>query len=388
MTATKEQEYEEFKTLLNEAIDQFKSQGTEIETLKGTVETLTKAVTLMKAQTPQSPKTPSVRLQDRYGFQDEDEAKRFCQFANACFLENRETLKELSTDSDPDGGFTIPEEFRPTLIRLIEVFGLARRLATVIPMSRDELVMPKLTEHVVVYWIGEGKTIPSTSAQFGEMRMVAKKLAALLPITSELLEDSSLAIANLVATLFAEKIAEEEDRVVFTGDRVNAGDPFEGVLHDANVVSIVLPSGSTNFADLTGDDMADATAALTSAASNGARWYMHRTIFNVVRKLKSSSGSEEYIFQQPAGTQPGSIWTYPYDLTDVMPSISQSAVDTPFVILGNLRHYYIGDRKAMTMARSEHVGFAQDKIFLRVLQRIAMAMAIPGAFSVIRTAAS
>jgi len=51
-------------------------------------------------------------------------------------------------------------------------------------------------------------------------------------------------------------------------------------------------------------------------------------------------------------------------------------------------HYYIADRQQLSIARSEHVGFAQDKIYLRVIQREAMAAAVPEAFTVVKTAAS
>jgi HK97 family phage major capsid protein len=51
-----------------------------------------------------------------------------------------------------------------------------------------------------------------------------------------------------------------------------------------------------------------------------------------------------------------------------------------------MMHYYIADRQQMSLARSEHVGFAQDKIYLRVIQRESMAAAIPEAFTVVKTA--
>lgn len=63
------------------------------------------------------------------------------------------------------------------------------------------------------------------------------------------------------------------------------------------------------------------------------------------------------------------IWGYPYTLCELMPTISASGAGKPMIFFGNLQHYYIGDRQQMTVARSEHVGFAQDKTFLRVLQR-------------------
>ena len=74
-------------------------------------------------------------------------------------------------------------------------------------------------------------------------------------------------------------------------------------------------------------------------------------------------------------------------LVEQMPGITEDASDTPFIIFGNLSHLYIGDRRRMTMAQSQHVGFTSDKIFLRVIQREAIQVAIPDAFAVIRTAA-
>jgi HK97 family phage major capsid protein len=255
--------------------------------------------------------------------------------------------------------------------------------------------MPKLTSGVQVYWIGEGNTITNTQPAFGELKMVAKKMAALVPITSELLADTAIAIANLLMTLFAQAIAKEEDRVVFSGNVSGAGDPFNGIMFDPDVNASVMASGATGFTDLDGDFLADVVASVSPATSGGARWYMHRTVFNVVRKLhsltydgssKSSDGG--YIYSQPQGTDPGTIWGYPYTLVETMPSITDSAVSTPFIVFGNLMHYYIADRQQMSVARSEHVGFAQDKIYLRVIQREAMAAAVPEAFTVVKTAAS
>ena len=64
-----------------------------------------------------------------------------------------------------------------------------------------------------------------------------------------------------------------------------------------------------------------------------------------------------------------------------------TGVDTPLVIFGNLRHVYFGDRRRMTMAQSTHVGFTTDQVYLRVIQRMAVTVALPEAFAVLKTAA-
>jgi HK97 family phage major capsid protein len=114
---------------------------------------------------------------------------------------------------------------------------------------------------------------------------------------------------------------------------------------------------------------------------------MHRTIFNLVRQLQYTSG--EYIWGAPTmGNDEGLLWGYPYTLVENMPSITDTGDGKEFIFFGNLMHYYIGDRQQMTIARSEHVGFAQDKVYLRVLQREGMAYALPETGLAIKTSAT
>ena len=375
----------QFEQLLTDALEKFKANGATIEELKSTVETVQRTVTFMKAQADANVDSSEP------GFNDPEMAKGFIEFCRAAWLEDKSALASIAEKqgmneaNDPDGGFLVPAEFRPTLVRLVEVFGIARRFATVIPMRRLEMEIPKLTQSVAVFWIDEGQQITETRPQFGNVKLVAKKLAALVPVTGELMEDSTIPIANLIATLFAEQIAFEEDRVVLTGDVAGAGDPFNGVLGDPGTTLVVMGATLDAFADVDADDLADMTTAITRSASTGARWYLHRTVWNLIRKLKGTDG--HYIYSQPSGGIPGTIWGFPYELTDVMPSITDSAADTPFIIFGNLRHVYIGDRRRMTMAPSTHVGFTTDQIFLRVIQRTAITVALPEAFAVLKTAA-
>lgn len=380
-------QFEDFAASLKSALGKFAEQEVQIASLKQKIHEL-EVNALQKAM------SPMYNQKATYGFTDAKEAKKFIQFVKGVFHRDP-AVKDMTEGTDSEGGYLVPTEWRPNLIQLLESYGVARQNCTVIPMGREELVMPKLTGGVQVYWIGEGKTISQTQPTFGEMRLVAKKMAALVPMTSELLADEAIGIANLLLTLFAQAIAKEEDRVVFTGDVAGASDPFDGILNDADTTGYTLASGKDTFAEIDADDLAAVVASVSPALASGARWWMHRTVFNIIRTLhtltydgstKSSDGG--YVYSAPQGTDPGTIWGYPYTLVESMPAITDSAVSTPYIIFGNLMHYYIADRAAMSIARSEHVGFAQDKIFLRLIQRESMGAAIPEAFTVIKTAAS
>lgn len=362
--------------------DTITSQSNEISALKLLVSDLEKRVLTIKAN--DALVLPGMNT-NGFGFHDSASAKQFVQLMKSIFIRDP-MVKDLTEGVDSEGGFTVPTEQRNTILSLMETYGLGRQRCTVLPIKTNEFTMPKLTGGVRVYWIGEGKTIPETQPSFGELKMIVKKLAALVPITSELLDDTSIAIANLLATLFAQALAKEEDRVVFMGNVPTNSDPFNGVMFDPDVNVYTLPATKTSFNDLTADDLANVISNLSTTLIQGAQFYMHRTVFNVIRKLKDSQG--QYIYSEPNGQDPGMIWGYPFTLTESLPSITDTAANTKFLFFGNLEHYYIADRMNMSVARSEHVGFANDRVYLRVIQREGMGYALPETGIVIKTAAS
>ena len=373
--------FNEFSKSVSKALGLFDLQKKEIDKLESKIKDLERRMTINALSGHTDHTKP-------FGFSDNSSAKEFLHYVRSVFAQDFSALKDMNETSNIEGGYTVPVEWRDMLIMLLENYGIARgpNGVTVVPMTREELVMPKLVGGVQVYWIGEGKTIPQTQPDFGELRLIAKKLAALVPVTSELLEDSTTDIANLLMVLFAQAIAKEEDRVVFTGDISGNADPFNGIMYDPDVIQMPMASGDTSIADIDADFLSTVSTSLTPVANTNTRFYMHRTVFNIVRTLKTVDG--HYIWSRPDGSDPGAIWGVPYTLVETMPTINDDAADIPFIIYGNLSHYMIGDRKQMTLARSEHVGFAQDKIFLRVLQREGMGASVPQAFINVRTAAS
>lgn len=373
-------QFDEFAASVKESISLFKNQDALVKQLQSdVVELKQRLLDNTRSETLEA-------THGAVGFTNAKQAKDFVSLVRAVFNKDDNFVmsnKDMVEGRDADGGYLVQPEYRNTLLSLMEQYGIARQYCTVIPMSTTEMIMPKLTGGVQVYWIGENQTISETQPSFGEFRMTIKKLAALVPMSSELLNDASIAIANLLATLFAQALAKEEDRIVFIG-KTSANDPFNGVLYDPAVGTLTLPSTKKAFTDITAANLAEATSG-RSVYTTGARFFMHRTIFNLVRQLQYTTG--EYIWGAPTmGNDEGLLWGYPYTLVETMPSITDTGDGKEFIFFGNLMHYYIGDRQQMTIARSEHVGFAQDKVYLRVLQREGMAYALPETGLAIKTA--
>jgi len=376
--------FKELTNSLKEAINSINGQVTLVNALKGQVQDLENRVADIAVRKPEKLAHGN---EHGWGFDSVKEAKQFVGMVRGIW-NNDPTVKDVVEGVDSEGGYFVKPEYVNRMISLIEVYGLARQQCTVVPMSGTEILMPKLTGGVQTYWVGETKAIGETQPEFGEFRMINRKLAALVPISNEFLEDESINIANLLLVLFAQAFAKREDQTTFMGNAVSGNDPFNGVMYNPDVPAFTLPSGSTSFADVTADDLEQVTSYLPSGHVMGAAWYMHRTVASILRRLKYS-GTGEYVWGAPesAGLPP-TLWGYPVYLTEVMPNTGADGVSTDFIFFGNMMHYYIGDRNQMSMARSPHFAFNTDRTFLRVIQRLGFEYAIPETGLKVKTAAS
>lgn len=355
--------------------------GTAMEEMKSSMAALEERMSWFSRTRDQDPKL---------GFWDSNtQANQFVDYMRDMWNHGGMQGRAMNEGTAADGGTIVPEEFVPTLLRFIETYGVTRQYARVIPMAREEMRFPKLTNGVAVYWPGENAAINESQPSFGDVLLKAKKLAALVPASSELVEDSVIAIATLLASLVGEAMGKEEDRVAFMGDITGLSDPFDGVLFDSTVQSVVMDSGDTLYSDLNADYLLSMTTAIPTSATAGARYFFHRTVFNIVRTLKDQQGN--YIFNPPAGTVPGTIWGYPYTLVETMPTTAvllANQPDTPFVIFGNLQNLYFGDRMNITAAVSPHFKFNLDQLYFRYIERFAIKVAMGAGLCTLKTSAT
>jgi len=324
---------------------------------------------------------------DVFSTNDEEKAERFVKWFK--FITNPSKYKalgdQMNETNEVDGGFTVPEEFSPSVLRLIDVHGLVSKYATKIPMNSNRMVIPRLTAGITVYWVGEATEITKSKAQGEKVILNAKKLGALVPLTDELLEDTGIEMANLIMNLIGEAFAKEEDRVAFAGN-VGGGDPFDGILYKSGVSVVTMGTGNTNFSDLTYDNLIDLETSIKDSALDGATYIMHRKVLGIIKKLKDNDGRP--IWTPPKAGEPGEINGYPYIITDVMPSTADSGAGKPFIAFGNLKHIILGGRKDLNFRIADHTGFAEGVQYLRGIIREAISVSIPEAFARLETSNS
>lgn len=323
------------------------------------------------------------------------EAKqKAADFVKALYTKDFAKLKEMNTGTGSEGGYIVPEYFASEVVRVMGVYGVARRNARVWPMSGKTEKVPT-GGNVIAYRIGEGGKITTSQPTLGQVELTVQQLAAMVPMTNQLLKDANVNNIDYIITLIGEALAKIEDQWAFLG---LAG--TEGIFRNTSVPVVTLTAGKTGFANATFDDLLDMISLVATGALNGAKFYMSPSVFNIFRKIKASTAGT-YMFQEVGGGQPPTIWNYPVELVDVLPAASATAAGTKFVIFGNLKYLLVGDRGEYEMKVSEEATitdtdgstplnlFEQNMSAVRVIERVDVELAeADKAFAVLKTAAS
>lgn len=291
------------------------------------------------------------------------------------WLAQRGILKVMNEGSNIAGGAFVPEEFSADLIRLVEEFGVIRSESRVVPMTRDTLLFPRRTSGLTAYAVGESATITASDVGTDNVMLTARKWATLTRISSELMEDSAIALGDLIGTEIAQVFADKEDDSGFNGDGTSTYHGIFGLAvkiddgnHTAGVVDAA--SGNTAFSTLDMADFHNMTGILPRYAIANAKWYISAAGFSAsMERLAHAQGGVTR-----RETEEGSQLTflgYPVVISQKMNSTTTAQTDTIIILFGDMRQAAtFGDRKGIEIATSTDRYFDQDQVAIRGIERM------------------
>lgn len=322
-------------------------------------------------------------------------------FVKALINNDSEKLKKMTTSTadTAKAGYNIPTALLAEVMRIKEEgYGIARREMRYLPFSgagnsRD---IPALSGSVSTYWTAEGAKKTATQATFAKVTQSLKKLAAIVPLTEELVEDSAINLTALIAELFVEAVSIEEDAQFFAGD----GTVFTGILNDTGagrVPKLTLVAGKNTFAEATADDYLDLQYKVKTSARAKGKYFMHPTVVAEVMKLKDTTNN--YIYAMPNGDKPATLWGKPVVECEALPATSAGTQNNkPFVIFGDLKQACVyGDKGEMQVKLLDQATITdtdgttvinlaeQDMIGIRVVERVGYAIVLQNAVAVMVT---
>jgi len=249
------------------------------------------------------------------------------------------------------GGVLVPEELSDAVIDLREQFGVFRQFARVMPMNSDILSVPRRTGRVSGTWVGENTTISADDGSWDNVELVAKKLAALTRMSSELSEDSTIDVASFLAMEFAMSFAEAEDDAGWNGDGTSTFGGHEGVLSKISGLAgeVAATSGNDTFAEISAVDLTTLAAALPAYALPGAAWYCSQACNQLVfQRLAQASGGATMV--ERGSIEIGMYGGYPIRVSQKLPTSTGDLSDSAMLVFGDLRlAAMMGDRRTFRL---------------------------------------
>ncbi|WP_371369963.1 phage major capsid protein [Pseudomonas sp. QL9] len=94
----------------------------------------------------------------------------------------------LSVVTPGAGGVLVPTNFSSEVIEALRPASVVRRMGTKsLPLNNGNLTQPRITGNTVVTYIGSDDDIALTGMTFADTKLAAKKAAALVPVSNDLL---------------------------------------------------------------------------------------------------------------------------------------------------------------------------------------------------------
>jgi HK97 family phage major capsid protein len=258
--------------------------------------------------------------------------------------------RDLSADSDPDGGYTLaPTQMVGRLLQAVDDAVVMRQYATVIQLrGAQNLGVPTLdTDISDSDWTTEIQTgSKDTAMKFGKRELNPTPLAKRILISRKLLRNSAIGIEALVQQRLAFKFGVTEEKSFLTG--TGANQPLGVFVASANGISTARDVQTGSATDWTADGLIDAKFALKAQYWPNARWIMHRDSLKRIRKLKDTTN--QYLWQPglTAG-EPDRILDIPYTLSEFAPNTFTSGKYV--AVLGDLRYYWIAEALSLEVQR-------------------------------------
>jgi HK97 family phage major capsid protein len=275
-------------------------------------------------------------------------------------LRDLEVKAALRTDSDPDGGYVVPDQMESTIDRVLGTVSAMRSISRVMSISAGTYKKLVNQGGAAGGWVGERQARPETAApRLVELAFPAMELYANPAATQTLLDDARISIEQWLADEVSLTFAEMEGAAFVSGDGVNkprgllSYDTVANASYAWGKLGFVISGVAANLTDGThngADALTDLVYSVKQGYRQNARFLMNRKTQAAIRKFKSKT--EELYLWQPSiqAGQPATILGYPVTDDDNMPDATTGG-NFPIAFGDFQRGYLIVDRIGIRVLR-------------------------------------
>jgi HK97 family phage major capsid protein len=310
-------------------------------------------------------KATSLPLRTMPGVGEERQGRATDEYTKAFWkhMRNRgdyEVRNALTVGTDSEGGYLVPDEFERTLIEALEEENIMRQLAKVITTSSGDKKIPVVASKGTAAWVDEEGAIPEDDDTFGQVSIGAYKVATMIKVSEELLNDSIFNLESYIAREFARRIGAKEEEAFLAGG--GSGKPT-GIFTDDYGGEI---GATTSTANIKMDEIFDLFYSLKSPYRKRATFITNDATVKEIRKLKDGQG--QYLWQPSVKAgEPDTLLNRPVRTSAYVPTIESGA---KVIAFGDFGYYWIADRQGRAFQRLSELYAATGQVGFRATQRV------------------
>ena len=274
---------------------------------------------------------------------------------------NEADRQSLTVGTDSEGGYLAPDEFERTLIEALEEENIMRGLAKIIKTSSGDRKIPVVASKGSATWVDEEGPIIESGDTFTQVTIGAYKLATMIKVSEELLNDSVFDLSSYIAKEFGRRIGAKEEEAFFIGD--GEGKPT-GIFNGSGGAELGVTAAKAT--EITADELLDLFYSLKAPYRKKAVFVMNDATVKAIRKLKDGTG--QYLWQ-PSITagEPDTLLNRPVKTSAYIPTLEAAA---KVIAFGDFGYYWIADRQGRAFQRLNELYAVTGQIGFKATQRV------------------
>lgn len=196
----------------------------------------------------------------------------------------------------------VPKEQSSEIIKKVARGSSIIRLSRAEPMTSETKTFPVMTSGAGAYWVGEGERISTSGATWIFPELRAKKLAVIIPVTKEKLEDSAIDVFSELNESIAEAFYQSFDAAAIFGFNSPFATSLMGAINEHNAV---VKANTSTF-----DTAASDVMAIVETAGYDVDGFAARIgVKNTLRKLRDANGAPIFV----PGTDQNELYSQPIE---------------------------------------------------------------------------
>ncbi|GAA4218600.1 HK97 family phage major capsid protein [Sagittula marina] len=280
------------------------------------------------------------------------------------------------------GGFLVPEDVSSEVIELLRPASVVTAMGPrFIPMPNGNLTQNRRATGANFAYGEEQTDAPATGVTFGQVRLSAKKLRGIIPISNDLLRQTSTAVDRLIRDDAVEDAAQIQDRYFLRG--VGTESTPKGLRYQLvgtpMAASNILVFGATATPSIQQVDNELGSLELSLRNRNivvtGAQWVMSPRIENFLMNLRDGNGNKVY-----PEMGDGMLRKKRYHVTTEIPDNLGAGGNESEIGLIHPSHVMIGEHMGIEVAMSTEAAykdasgkmqaaFSRDETLMRMIMQ-------------------